>query len=195
MLLMIQAMGLGGWIHASFPGPILLGSPETVQYGRGLGFRYHKPKKTLLRCLLKPVTPLPAWLPNPVGLDGLLEGYCPPYHKDMSAAVDAVVRLKDERPDGLYRDPKYFNEIFNKPYGNEFLREVPRDAPDAIAVVKDICNYIYDTYDRFPAHIDAMYVPGVWVQAIHLDLDYYDQLYNGGYSETQAQHQRLWHDE
>ncbi|MGH9423091.1 MAG: hypothetical protein ACRD3J_24150, partial [Thermoanaerobaculia bacterium] len=167
VLLMIQAMGLGGWIHASFPGPILLGSPETAQYGPGLGFRFHKPKKTLLRCLLKPVTPLPAWLPNPVGLDGLMEGYCPPYHKDMSAAVDAVVKLKEERPNGVYRDPKYFNEIFNKPYGKEFLREVPRDAPDVIAVVKDICNYIYDTYDRFPAHIDAMYVPGVWVQAIH----------------------------
>jgi hypothetical protein len=33
------------------------------------------------------------------------------------------------------------------------------------------------------------------VQALHLDLDYYDKLYNGGYSETQAEHQRLWHDD
>ena len=38
-----------------------------------------------------------------------------------------------------------------------------------------------------------MYVPGVWVQAVHTDLKYYDMLYNGGYSDTQADHQRLWH--
>lgn len=193
VLLMIQAMGLGGWIHAAFPGPILLGSPETANYGRGLGFRYHTPKKTFLRCILKPVTPLPAWLPNPVGLDNVLEGYCPPYYKDMNAAVDAVVALKESKPDGVYRNPLYFNEIFKKPYATDFLREVPRDSPETIGVVKDICNYIYDTYDRFPAAIDAMYVPGVWVQAVHCDLEYYDKLYQGGYSETQKHHQRLWH--
>jgi hypothetical protein len=29
----------------------------------------------------------------------------------------------------------------------------------------DICNYIYETHGRFPAHVDAIYVPGVWLQA------------------------------
>lgn len=65
---------------------------------------------------------------------------------------------------------------------------------EAIACTKDICNYIYETYGRFPAHVDAMYVPGVWVQAHHLDLEYYDKLFVGGYTETQADHQQLWHD-
>ena len=64
---------------------------------------------------------------------------------------------------------------------------------DVVACCKDICNYIYDTYGRFPAHVDAMYVPGVWVQAHHLDLKYYDTFYSKGYSSTQADHQSKWH--
>jgi hypothetical protein len=196
LLLTIQAMGLGGWIHAAFPPPILLGDPETRdKYGPGLDFRFHTPRKTLCRWLMKPITPLPAWRPNPIGLDNIIESYCPPYHKDMDAAVDALVHLKEGKPNGVYRDPKYFEEIFNKPFARDFLKEVPRDTKESIGVCKDICNYIYDTYDRFPAHVDAIYVPGTWVQALHLDLDYYDKLYNGGYSETQAEHQRLWHDD
>ncbi len=54
----------------------------------------------------------------------------------------------------------------------------PHYSAEVIAYTKDICNYIYETYGRFPAHVDAMFVPGVWIQAHHLDLAYYDQLYN-----------------
>jgi hypothetical protein len=35
-----------------------------------------------------------ALFPNPVGIDGVLQGYCPPYYKNMDAAVDAVVAAK-----------------------------------------------------------------------------------------------------
>ena len=38
-----------------------------------------------------------------------------------------------------------------------------------------------------------MYVPGIWLQAHHLDLDYYDTLFREGYSESHGQHQALWH--
>ncbi|MEA2948767.1 MAG: hypothetical protein QOI40_4097, partial [Alphaproteobacteria bacterium] len=31
------------------------------------------------------------------------------------------------------------------------------------------------------------------LQAHHLDLSYYDQLFNGGYTETQRAHQQRWH--
>ena len=65
--------------------------------------------------------------------------------------------------------------------------------PEAIECTKDVCNYIYDTYGRFPAHVDAMYVPGVWVQIHHLDLDYYAQLYDEDYTKVQAEHDRIWH--
>jgi len=191
LLLVTQAMGLGGWVHAAFAGPYLLGAPDFSQGGPGLGFRFLKPKK-LWRKLLVPITPLPAWQPNPVGLDGKLEGYCPPYYPDMSAAVDALLKVK-YGPKGIYRDESKLDQIFKPGLAAKFIEEVPHYSADTIACCKDVCNYIYDTYGRFPAHVDAMYVPGVWVQAHHLDLDYYDQLFRDGYGESQAQHQARWH--
>src|SRR5260370_36264779 len=159
---------------------------DYAKYGNGLGFRYLKPKTALGRLLLRPVTPLPAWRPNPVGLDGILEGFCPPYFKDMSAAVDAVIKLK-EGPGGLYKETdKDLQSVYKPGLASEFLQNLPRDTADAIACTKDICNYIYETYGRFPAHVDGMYVPGVWVQAHHLDLAYYDRFFVGGLLSTQS---------
>ncbi len=193
LLLTIQALGLGGWVHAAFAGPYLLGSPDSApKYGKGLGFRYDKPKFTLGRLLKKVITPLPAWQPNPVGLDGLLQGLCPPYYGNMSAAVDALLEHKYGKG-GLYQDPKYFDQVFRPGLAKRYLEEVPHFTSEVVACCKDICNYIYDTYGRFPAHVDAMYVPGVWVQAHHLDLKYYDTFYFKGYSNTQAEHQAKWH--
>ncbi len=193
LLLMIQAMGLGGWVHAAFLGPLLLGAPEyKAKYGPGLGFRYEQPKNFIRRTLLRPITPLPAWQPNPVGLDGLIEGMCPPYYKDMPAAVDALLDAK-YGPKGIYSPGSPFGQVFKGGKSEQFIQEVPRFREEVIAVTKDVCSYIYDTYGRFPAHVDAMYVPGVWVQAHHLDLDYYDSLYREGYSSTQAEHHSLWH--
>ncbi len=34
---------------------------------------------------------------------------------------------------------------------------------------------------RLPAHVHAIYVPGIWLQAHHLDLDYYDENFRDGY--------------
>ena len=192
LLLSIQAMGLGGWVHAGFYGPLLLGDPEYARYGPGLQFRFDKPKKSLWRLLRRAITPLPAWRPNPVGLDGVIEGFCPPYHNDMSEAIDALIKAKYSEG-GTYKDPKYFDQVFKPGVTSRFLDEVPHYSEDVIACAKDICNYIYNTYGRFPAHVDAIIVPGIWVQAHHLDLEYYDQLFSSGYSSTQANHQHLWH--
>jgi hypothetical protein len=110
----------------------------------------------------------------------------------MSAAVDALIDAKYGR-NGIYRDVALFDRAFKSGKAKQFLDEVPHYKDDIVACVKDVCNYIYDHYGRFPAHVDAMFVPGIWVQAHHLDLAYYDSLYKGGYSETQAEHQRVWH--
>jgi hypothetical protein len=193
ILLMIQAMGLGGWVHAAFFSQLVLGHPDyRKKYGPGLGFRYEPARNFLRRTLLRAITPLPAWQPNPVGLDGLIEGLCPPYYPDMNAAVDALIASK-YGPDGVYRNVPLFDDVFKPGKGKEFLDQVPHYGEEVVACVKDVCNYIYETYGRFPAHVDAMFVPGVWVQAHHLDLKYYDSLYKNGYSESQAEHQRLWH--
>jgi hypothetical protein len=193
LLLTIQAMGLGGWVHAAFIGPLLLGDAEyAAKYGSGLNFRFVKARK--LKRLLRFMIPPPAWRDNPVGKDGILEGHCPPYFKNMDAAVDDLLKHK-YGPEGLYKNPKYLDQIFKPGVAERFIEEVPHYSEEVVACAKDICNYIYNTYGRFPAHVDAMYVPGVWVQAHHLDLKYYDQLYRGGYSDTQSVHQQLWHGE
>ena len=60
------------------------GSPLIVLGGTsmpGLGFRFVQPSAG-------------SSLPNPVGLDGLFEAYCPPYYASMEAAVEAVVAMK-----------------------------------------------------------------------------------------------------
>jgi hypothetical protein len=192
ILLAIQALGLGGWVHAAFPGPLLMGDPEYAKYGRGLGFRYEKPRSGVFRKLLRPVTPLPAGRPNPVGLDGLLEGFCPPYYSNMSAAIDALLDHKYGKS-GVYSGTSDLKTVFQPGKGDQFLEEAPHYAPEVVECVRDVCNYIYRTYGRFPAHVDAMFVPGIWVQAHHLDLNYYDALYDRGYSSTQARHDNLWH--
>ena len=96
LALVAQSMGLGGWIHAAFENTILLGGYPNI--GPGLGFRFERPKKRLIP------RPYPASTPNPVGLDGVLQSYAPPYFKDTDAAIDAILAEK-YGPSGLYTKP------------------------------------------------------------------------------------------
>ena len=52
--------------------------------------------------------------------------------------------------------------------------------PKSSNACRDICNYIYDTHGRFPAHGDAIHVPGVWMQVHHVDIEYYDRYFRNG---------------
>lgn len=168
IMLAEQAMGLGGWIHAAV-NPMVM--------SQALGFRH--------------ITPPGSPLPVPVGIDGVLEGYCPPYFDNMAKAVDAVVEAKFG-PNGIY-NPDSAQKV---PYKDrhEFQTGVPRYSDKLVQCVKDICAYIYDTYGRFPANVPTMELCSYWAQAHHLDLDFYDRYYpEGAYTETQANHMRLWH--
>ncbi len=182
LILMLQAMGLGGWIHASVTPAELLPA---------LGFTYVKPPIRLLD-LLRWGTIIAKARTNPIGLPPYIECMCPPYYPSMADAVQAVVDDK-YRAGGPYGDDAYFRRIFQGDRGEKYLKEVPHYSDDVIACTKDICTYIYSKHGRFPAHCDAIYAPGVWLQAHHLDLNYYDTLFNGGYTQTQRDHQRLWH--
>jgi hypothetical protein len=93
----------------------------------------------------------------------------------------------------LNSTPDGFAPAFKPGLAQTFIEEVPHYDQDVIASAKDICTYIYETYGRFPAHVDAFHVLGIWVQAHHLALDYYDSLHIGGYSNTQARRDSLWH--
>ncbi len=186
LMLVGQALGLGGWIHGSvFPPYLYQVDPAKGWYG--LGFRMQEPKK------LSPMPPVPASQPNPVGIDGILEGLCPPYVKSMDEAVDRLIEAKyGER--GAYGDQSVFSRPYRDPKsGQEYTKLGARFSDRAIGYGKDICNYIYETYGRFPAHVDAFYTPGMWVQFSHLEMEYYDKFFDSRQYTRQAEHEAVWH--
>jgi hypothetical protein len=168
MFLTTEAMGLGGYMHCGFL------SREVLE---ALGFRTVVPHGVTM-------------LANPVGLDGVFQAYCPPFFPDMDAAVDAVLA------------PMSRNTAVARPHG-----PVPYLISDAghrdgtveisdegIACTKAICNYIQETYGRFPGAVDAMHL--MWfMQVHHLDTEYYDKFFRqGAYGHTHANHAATWHD-
>ncbi|HEX3308624.1 MAG TPA: hypothetical protein VHS32_20450, partial [Streptosporangiaceae bacterium] len=58
---------------------------------------------------------------------------------------------------------------------------------------RDICTYIYETHGRFPAHCDTIHVPGVWLQAHHVEEDYYEKFFRNGLTEQHLLHDQRWH--
>jgi hypothetical protein len=197
LALTAEAMGLGGWIHWAPPALIFFGGTPDV---KGLGFRFHEPEISgPVRSAVKPAVrlrrklrPFPAGFPNPVGLDGHIESYCPPYYRDMDAAIDAVLAKKFSGQ-GIYKDPRYFGRVFKPELIGRFLDEVPSYPDEAIECTRAVCRYVYETYGRFPAHANAVHAPSTWFQAHHVDTDYYDSFYQGSYGRSVADHQRVWH--
>ena len=133
---------------------------------------------------------------NAVGLrrlgEPLIKAYCPPNFATMDAAVDAVLEEKFG-PDGIYSDQALFARIFKGEFGAAYLAEASNYADDVIACVRDVCNYVYDTHGRFPAHTEAIHVPGAWIQVHHVDRTYYETHFHGGLTEAHRAHDDLWH--
>ena len=187
LMLVGQGMGLGGWVHASVAPPYILERDPSQQW-MGLGFRM-APGKSWPDSNWPPV---PASQPNPVGIDGVLQALCPPYVASMDDAVDQVLAEKYGAA-GVYGD---FN-IFKRPYVSDsnaqnYLQNASHYSDKAVAYAKQICGYIFDTYGRFPAHVDAFHVPGIWLQVSHLELEYYEKFYNSAEFTRQAQHGAMW---
>jgi hypothetical protein len=173
IVLVMQAMGLGGWMFTGLNAPSLLGA--FVGDGiPGLGFRHTRD---------------PAWTAsNPVGLDGVFEGFCPPYHTDMRAAVDCFVALKFG-PGGAY-DPTRPGPFRDNA---RIKSAIERYSPEFVDALGEVAQYVHDAFGKFPATIPSVYVR-VYAQAQHIDLDYYDQFYGPeAYLETHRQHLARWH--
>jgi hypothetical protein len=173
IVLMIQAMGLGGLYFSGIDGLSALGVHANDGIS-GLGFRFIENEE---------------WItPNPVGLEGIYEALCPPNYPDMHAAVEAFVARKFG-PEGAY-DPELpgpwrENSRIKRtvaPYGREF-----------VDCMSEVARYIYKKYGKFPGVRSTIMLPG-FVQAHHIDTDYYDMHYKeGAYLETHAQHMARWH--
>ena len=186
LMLVGQGMGLGGWVHASVAPPYIL-QRDPAREWFGLGFRMHKPGKKWHEW-----PPVPSTQPNPVGIDGVLEGLCPPYISSMSEAVDRVCEEKYGSK-GTYGDADVFARSYRRRRdAEEFLRNAEPYSKEAIQYTKDVCNYIYETYGRFPAHVNAFHVPGIWLQFSHLELEYYRKFYNPALFRRQARHDASW---
>ncbi|MEZ5117066.1 MAG: hypothetical protein R2737_12445 [Candidatus Nanopelagicales bacterium] len=191
LMLTAQAMGLGAWIHATIGPPVMLGHPRFApRYGRGLGFDYAVPRFNPLDQVRWGVA-LPEARAHPVGLPGAFTGLCPPYVEDMGEAVDRIIEHKFG-PDGVYRDPDNFRPVFREGLAERYMAEVPVYEPEVIECTKAICRYIHRTHGRFPAHCDAVHVPGVWLQVHSLNLGYYDALFDQVLTPAQRTHDERW---
>ncbi|HZZ26371.1 MAG TPA: hypothetical protein VFE46_00085, partial [Pirellulales bacterium] len=186
LLLVGEALGLGGWVHSSVFPPYLWQQDPTKQW-HGLGFRMVEPKP------VRPTPPVPASQPNPVGIDSILESCCPPYVKTMDEAVERVLEDKFGSQ-GAYGDVDVFARSYkSRGSAEEFLHKARRFSNQAVEYTKEICNYIIGTYGRFPAHVDAFYTPGIWIQFSHLEMEYYEKFYDPAQFQRQAKHHALWH--
>ena len=70
---------------------------------------------------------------------------------------------------------------------------VPRPHEDTVELVKAYCQYVHDTYGRFPVHLDPMY-QRLTVQSQHADPDFYARHYPpGALTEQHLEHFHRWH--
>jgi hypothetical protein len=173
IVLMMQAIGLGGWMYSGIFPYSALGAfaDEGI---RGLGFRFVRRDD---------------WtLPNPVGLDGYYESLCPPYVKDMHEAAQLLAQKKfgahgtyDPTTGGPYRE------------SSEIKATVQPYTQAQIECIGEMAQYIYSTYGRFPARYPTILLR-IYAQAHHLEHEFYDQFFGqGAYLQTHAEHMQHWH--
>lgn len=170
--LMLQAMGLGGWMYEGINPFSILGASGDPAVP-GLGFRFD----------MLPDQPLP----HVTGLEGVLEGHCQPHFKDMRAAVASVVERK-------FGAGGPFNVKTSGPYKEtDAVRSsaAPIDE-EFVECVATMAQYVQDTFGRFPATVPAVFSL-MYLQAHQLDTDFYDTHFTpGAYLKTHAAHPQNW---
>jgi hypothetical protein len=171
--LLLQAMGLGGWMYDGLDPFSVLGASGNPKVS-GLGFRYDKDER---------------WpFLNPTGLPGVMEGFCPPYYRDMSSAVEAVVRRKFG-PGGPF-NPVTPGPWRDSPAVRSSARVHSEEFKECVALQ---AQYVFDTFGKFPGTVPSIFVV-MYLQAHHLDLEFYDKFYEpGAYLRTHADHMERWH--
>ena len=108
----------------------------------------------------------------------------------MHEAVDAFMAMKWGAMDPDVSKP-YKTEQQNE----AFVKAIPRPHEETVEIVKDYCQYVWDTYGRFPAYIDPMF-QRLTTQAQHVDVDFYDEHYpDGSLSNQHINHFSRWHPE
>lgn len=172
-MLMLQAMGLGGWMFDGIDRHVVLGASGNSDVP-GLGFRYDTDDR---------------WsLPNLTGLPGVFEAFCPPHYPNMRAAVEAFAQRKfgvggpfHPETGGPWQETAKIRASAQV-HSEEFK--------DCVALM---AQYIYDCFGKFPGTVPSVFIL-TYLQAHHLDLEFYDHYFRpGAYLETHAQHMANWH--
>lgn len=171
MQLTAEAMGLGSIPVAGYTSIIMLGGTPAA---KGFGARFEEDK---------------SGRPNCVGIDQFYETFCPPY-KSMDDAVEAFTECK-------FGSCGMFGDGYEGPHSHKDREAVlpgyDKITDRTIQITKDYCNYIYDTYGRFPATFDTIAMP-MWLQTHHIDLDWYDKFQvEGIIDENHRRHMERWH--
>ncbi|MFO7920244.1 MAG: hypothetical protein R6U99_05410 [Nioella sp.] len=170
--LMLQALGLGGWMYEGLNPFTVLGASGDPDVP-GLGFRFDMIEGNPL--------------PHITGRAGVFEGHTPPHSASMRAAVEAVMDRKfgpggpfNPGTDGPYRDNAGIRGAA-APMGEDFV--------DCVALMAE---YLYAEFGRFPATVPAIHTL-MYLQAHQLDTGFYDTHFSpGAYLETHANHDRNW---
>jgi hypothetical protein len=173
IVLMMQAIGLGGWMYSGIFPYSALGA-FAAEGVRGLGFRFVERAD---------------WsMPNPVGLDGVYESMCPPYVSDMYEAAHMLAQRKFG-PGGTY-DPASGGPYLRSSEIKATARPYSQAQIDCIG---EMAQHIYSTYRRFPARYPTILLR-IYTQAHHIELEFYDQFFQeGAYLQSHAEHMRVWH--
>jgi hypothetical protein len=172
-VLMLQALGLGGWMFDGIDRFSMLGASGNPDVP-GLGFRYDEDER---------------WsTPNPTGREGVFEAYCPPHYPDMAAAVEAFAERKYGPGGPFNRDTP---GAWSDSPGFRGSAEVHDEEFKACVALQ--AQYVLDNFGRFPGTVPTVFIMN-YVQAHHLDLDFYDRFFKpGAYLRTHAEHMQRWH--
>ncbi|MBN1858757.1 hypothetical protein JW848_06085 [Candidatus Bipolaricaulota bacterium] len=137
---------------------------------------------TVMRCIgmrFEPVdsAAFPQAAENPVGIDGLLEGHCPPY-MTVDEAVDTIAQRK-WGDTGIYGRNGY-----------DLLR--PAFYDEIVEMTRSFCNYVFSTYGRLPKYTDAMFIPALF-QIHHLEAPFYEKHFPEYVTPQERDHKMNWH--
>jgi hypothetical protein len=171
--LLLQAMGLGGWMFDGIDRLTMLGASGDPSVP-GLGFRFDTDER---------------WsMPNPTGLSGVFEAFCPPHYATMADAVEAFTVRKFGRG-GVY-NPETPGAWQDSP---AVRGAAAPHTPEFNACVSLQAQYIFDTFGKFPGTVPSLFIMN-YVQAQHIDTDFYDKFFKpGAYLPTHATHLERWH--
>ena len=172
-VLMLQAMGLGGWMFDGIDRFSMLGASGNPEVP-GLAFRYDEDGR---------------WsTPNPTGRQGVFEAYCPPHYQDMATAVEAFAERKFGPGGPFHRDTP---GAWTDSPGIRSSAQIHDETFKACVALQ--AQYVYDTFGKFPGTVPTVFILN-YVQAHHLDLEFYDRFFKpGAYLGTHAQHMQRWH--